>query len=139
MLPSFHMIDNKYYLAIECFHGTKCRLPLLKVNKAIILDLFHTFNLPIWLKQFLQLIFSNICLQISHIQNFDLQDNVSSICKSFGTTFRKLEGLATVDCTFSMVVSSGSSIGSAQSTIMSQPHTLMRPVPNLLLAREADL
>lgn len=38
-----------------------------------------------------------------------------------------------------MVSESGSSWGSAQSTIISQPQTLIRPVPSLLLASEAAL
>lgn len=41
--------------------------------------------------------------------------------------------------TFAIVCSSGSSWGSAQSTMISQPQTLMRPVLSRRLANEADL
>lgn len=41
--------------------------------------------------------------------------------------------------TFDMVSASGSSCGSAQSTMISQPHTFTRPVPRRLLARDAAL
>jgi hypothetical protein len=41
--------------------------------------------------------------------------------------------------TFDIVASSGSSCGSAQSTIMSHPQTLIRPVPSRRLARDAAL
>ena len=41
--------------------------------------------------------------------------------------------------TLDIVCSSGSSWGSAQSTIISQPHTFILPVPSLLLANDAAL
>lgn len=103
------------FLAIKATHSFDGAITIFKMYKGIVFNLLYSFHFAILLKLFLHKYVINQCnlsIQKIHILTFSFSSVTSWVKFRTYSTF-----------TFDIVCSSGSSCGSAQSTIISHPQT----------------
>ena len=127
--------------SVERVHGFHGVVALLKVDEGVIFDLLDALDRSVSLERLLQLLFCEVLRQVSNVQHFHLEitkSNWLKYSKSLNTQ-NSISLKMEVGLTLDIVSVSGSSWGSAQSTMISQPKIFTRPVLRRRLASDADL